>query len=578
MEELTLTLLDNNSRIEILVNKNDLIGKCEYFNNLLNKYYSPCQNKIIIVPNALVSKNIIENLLKPSKNPDLNLNLPYLLELIKCYDFFGLEFDLKNFKLSKIADNEFDVLLDIIDIVGYNDYSIKLLIKNLPNDYDLSKLPHDLLKRMYEIASSYMIVISHKNIIYFFDGNNGQLIKTYEDPLLNENKQIFREKYGQYYDHITSVGHRWDNINEYETNIEKILPVSKNKILYTIRSPYTPTSGLINSPTNLFNVKSEKTTKISEGYNSMSYSLPHNNMACTRPILMGNISRTSKYEAIEIYSLTGELEIKLPKHNTQEHPIYDTQYYVPKRGPKPLQPRIPPEGKRSGLPNEKFYGEILYSPNGKYIARTNCIQRGYYSVIIIEYETGYIMCEYFCKHKNLLMCFSLDSEIIAISYNREGKNYIDLFNIKKHERLDKINILDKPIHEIYFVSNDKFVITVCKFLFSSYEYTNTLILCDIKNKTQTTISKFGKIQDTFYCPIKNHLVVLEKNGIVIINPESGKIKKSNVCDTINQYIIKNFYDGTKITYDYCVAITPNYYRVSKKIKNYLKMNTKKLMK
>ncbi|QTF49827.1 hypothetical protein qu_936 [Acanthamoeba polyphaga mimivirus] len=117
MDELKLILADNNNSVEVIVNKNNLIGKCKYFDNLLNKYYYPCENKIIIVPNSLISKNIIENLFEIDSTIDYELS--YILELVKCYDFFGFDFDLKKINMPKVNSDEFEILLDIVDINGY---------------------------------------------------------------------------------------------------------------------------------------------------------------------------------------------------------------------------------------------------------------------------------------------------------------------------------------------------------------------------------------------------------------------------------------------------------------------------
>ncbi|AEQ33166.1 DPP6 N-terminal domain-containing protein [Megavirus chiliensis] len=558
MDKIKLILTDNKFSVEIFVNKNDLADKSGYFYNLLNKYSSSCQNKTIFVPNSLASKNIIENLLELNSssktNYDFKYDLKYILELIKCYDYFSIDINLKKFNLSGIKHNEFDILLDVIDIVGYNDYNIKLILKNLPNDYDLSKFPHDLLKKMYEIASSYMMIISHNCTIYFFDGNNGDLIKTWYDPTINHHKHIIEEKYGDYYEYRDYM---WIDIKNYEINIKKILPITKNKIIYMIKS--SNNLSLSVSQTNLFNIKSEKLTNNFDEYDYASYSPVHYNLAFIKPTIIKNESSIiDNYEKIEIYSLNGDLKMKIP--------IIKPQKLI-----KQLPLRNPPEGKNARDYPKLFHSIINYSPNGKYIACTNYISQKNYSIMIIDYNTGYIVNEFFYEYNISSFCFSPNSDKIIITYHNK-KSYVDLLNIITSEILDKIVALDEYIFKIIFLNNMKFITMTNNFQSEHNEYSHDLFLCDIQNKTQKLIYTFIDEKDTYYCPVKKHLIILEKSGLIIINPISSKIKKINVCSVINQYISQNFHqDIRKIGYfDYSVAITPNYHDISKKLKKYLK--------
>jgi WD40 repeat protein len=82
----------------------------------------------------------------------------HLLETIKCYDFFGLEFDESLLENIQVLEEDFELFLDVIDIIGYNEITIKLINKNLPKDYDLTKFPKELLNEMYNETISYNII------------------------------------------------------------------------------------------------------------------------------------------------------------------------------------------------------------------------------------------------------------------------------------------------------------------------------------------------------------------------------------------------------------------------------------
>lgn len=61
----------------------------------------------------------------------------YLLLLYKCCDFLGVDFDksvLYDLSVHKVG---FNLLLDVIDMIGYDKKTIQLLIDNLPPDYNL---------------------------------------------------------------------------------------------------------------------------------------------------------------------------------------------------------------------------------------------------------------------------------------------------------------------------------------------------------------------------------------------------------------------------------------------------------
>ncbi|AKI80613.1 hypothetical protein QJ850_gp086 [Acanthamoeba polyphaga mimivirus] len=540
MDELKLILVDNNNSVEVIVNKDNLIKKCKYFDNLLNKYYSSCENKIIIVPNSLVSKNIIENLFEIDST--INYEISYILELVKCYDFFGLEFDLKKFNIPKINHNEFEILLDIVDINGYNDDNIKLIVENLPQDYDLSIFPLELLQKMYEIASHHMIIISCNNVIYFFDGNNGDIIKTWEDPTQNKKRQKLLENYGRIVGYKNDI-YNWNSfsIEDYKIFVEKILPINENKIVYMIKSNIQDPPFSI-SQTILFNIESEKTTSICNDNSDISYSRIHNNLAYVNPSLVEYYLR---FEKIKMCTLTGDIIKELPISK-----------------PLPMKIRCPPEGKNQ----KKYYKKIIYSPNGKYICCTDYENRGYINIEIIDNETGYLIRKFECSDDESI-CFSPDDNLITFVFFHKCFTW----NIKSNEKIDEITIMKHNIMSVYYTGNENFIVVTkehsLKNIFSRQIY---IMVRNICNKKSTIIANFNGVRKFFYCPVRNYLIILKDSGINIINPETGKSKKKIVCSTINQYLIDIL---NRYMSGYCLAtISNNNYVTSKRIKKYLKTN------
>jgi len=67
--------------------------------------------------------------------------------MVKCYDFFGLDHDFSLISDLNIPAEGFELLLDVVDLIGYNDQTIKLIIKNMPEEYSLKNSPKNCWKK-----------------------------------------------------------------------------------------------------------------------------------------------------------------------------------------------------------------------------------------------------------------------------------------------------------------------------------------------------------------------------------------------------------------------------------------------
>ena len=106
---------------------------CEYFKNLFK--YNSSDQITINVSNITIYSYIILSIYNKQPSHDVSL------EIIKCYDFFGLSFDTALLKNFVVAENNFDELIDMIDIIGYTDGTIQLILKYLPKNYNLMDFP-----------------------------------------------------------------------------------------------------------------------------------------------------------------------------------------------------------------------------------------------------------------------------------------------------------------------------------------------------------------------------------------------------------------------------------------------------
>src|SRR3989304_684981 len=177
--DLSLKLVDQNNTITIQLHKNILYSSCIYFRKLLTSFKERNLNEITIhVPNTFITHDIIMSFYGQKMN---SLNLPnwqYLLETIKCWDFLGISFEPDILRNLRVPTEGFDLLLDVIDLVGYsNDFTIKLIKKNLPNNYDTSIFPKELLEELFKLE--YKIVSgSGDHSIKIWNAETGELIRT----------------------------------------------------------------------------------------------------------------------------------------------------------------------------------------------------------------------------------------------------------------------------------------------------------------------------------------------------------------------------------------------------------------
>ena len=133
------------------------------------------------VPNVYVAFDIIMSFYGRTTNSG---NLPdnkHLLESIKCNNFFGLNTEQILPDDLVVPSEDFELLLDVIDLIGYNDKTIQLINKNLPENYDMATFPKELLREMLNLI----------NIDHIIFGNNHGYIIIY-DWRTNESVHTFR--------------------------------------------------------------------------------------------------------------------------------------------------------------------------------------------------------------------------------------------------------------------------------------------------------------------------------------------------------------------------------------------------
>lgn len=162
--DVTLEIIDNSKTISIKAHKSILYTSCDYFRKLLTGF-KEANSDIVKIPtgNTDVFYDIIMSFYGINKIHDNTLDWKYFLELCKCQDFMGLKIDMDTLVKLKVPSEGFELLLDVIDLIGYKKKLIKLIIDNLPAEYDLSNFPIELLNKISEMFCGYFVTFNCHN-------------------------------------------------------------------------------------------------------------------------------------------------------------------------------------------------------------------------------------------------------------------------------------------------------------------------------------------------------------------------------------------------------------------------------
>jgi WD40 repeat protein len=102
----------------------------------------------------------------------------HLLECVVCYNFLGLDFNPSVLDNIRVSEEDFELLVSVIDLVGYDDKTIRLINENIPDNYDLSKLSKELLNEMLVVEKSYSIASGSYDGSIKIWSSGGYLMKT----------------------------------------------------------------------------------------------------------------------------------------------------------------------------------------------------------------------------------------------------------------------------------------------------------------------------------------------------------------------------------------------------------------
>lgn len=179
LSDLTISLIDDETEIILLVHKCILYANSIYFKNMFERFDTVdntdnINNKRIIqVINASIASDVIASFYGIAL-PIENYDCKSMLELYLIRDFFGLRF--VQYKEITVPLEYYDKLVDTIDAVGYTDTTIGLLVRNLHLDYNLSGLSFELLQTLYNELYDGLILVDCPDYVKMYNPITGKYI------------------------------------------------------------------------------------------------------------------------------------------------------------------------------------------------------------------------------------------------------------------------------------------------------------------------------------------------------------------------------------------------------------------
>ncbi|BCS82545.1 putative BTB/POZ domain-containing protein [Cotonvirus japonicus] len=220
LSDVKIILVNDKKQLSLNLHRIVLSTRCNFFEKMFSNFNQQFEN-IVQVIDVDIAKDVIKFIYGFELNqPD---NWQYKLKYYICCDYFGLNCQLPTD--IKVSSDCFDNLLDLIEIIGYTDETIKILANNIPHDYDISTLPFELVKELNNyIHSSDMVIMYQKN------KNINTFDRTIDIDIVNKDTKQMEKIYSKEYCRNLC----------YLSNIDKIaFTVSNTLFIYDLNTKTT---------------------------------------------------------------------------------------------------------------------------------------------------------------------------------------------------------------------------------------------------------------------------------------------------------------------------------------------------
>ncbi|ANB51088.1 putative BTB/POZ domain-containing protein [Powai lake megavirus] len=154
--DITIDLVDEDCMTTLNLHKNILYLSCPYFRSMFNGFKETNSSKITLqVPNVQVTCDIIRSFYGIENNNKKNWK--YILNIYLCENYFCINTKLPQY--IKVSPDEFEDFLSMTEKIGFNKGIDDLIINNIPKSYDIDKLLH-LEKRLNCDNNKYIELIA----------------------------------------------------------------------------------------------------------------------------------------------------------------------------------------------------------------------------------------------------------------------------------------------------------------------------------------------------------------------------------------------------------------------------------
>ncbi|BCS82746.1 putative BTB/POZ domain-containing protein [Cotonvirus japonicus] len=437
---LFVIIKDGNDINVLFVNKHDLCNLSDFFRKLC-KWNTMKKTITINVSNSQISSEIL--LSKLGRGYCMNSFNPKsksynIINLYESYDYFGLHFDMKFFLEIKVQEKQFEALFNVIDKLGYNDITIRSLVQNLPNDYDLTKIPIKLLKEMYELSLNYDIIC-----------HNNKEIKNLHSKILSKTNKNYPTQSIINFDYYGLSLKNYDlmaycvttnKLAIYCANKKKIkiYEASSMKKLTSFFYNYSVLSMYFSAPGNYIIVCSQASDFFNRKYIYHIYNINSKNISCSFTYFLKTNNLISPNELNKIYLVPHEKYYRL--YNRDINPYFYDRHTYHKLKMKEI----------NDIKN------IKYSSKGKFIVVIK-------SKKILVFDDSMTLKHTFCFDNEITdCCFSPNDKNILIGFHC---GLIKVFTIKNKTLIKIIlsqNLCAKEcaISNITFSTNGKFILFV----------------------------------------------------------------------------------------------------------------------
>lgn len=193
--DIIFIISDKTNTITMRAHKIILLSQCIYFEKLFINFAMYDLDNILVsvnygtenvrkikinVHNAYICYDIFQSFYNRVTNVGEYPYWYHLLESFRCRDFFGLKIDQSLLLNLNVPEEGFEILMDVIDLLGYTDENIKIINKVLPKKYNLSKFPRELINNMIENAIRSIIIVGiGRDDIRAWNIQKNKLTRTY---------------------------------------------------------------------------------------------------------------------------------------------------------------------------------------------------------------------------------------------------------------------------------------------------------------------------------------------------------------------------------------------------------------